>query len=43
MTEDQVLYRQYGRMFVQQDKAPLMEELEVQANKTQKEVKTVEV
>lgn len=42
MDEGQVLYRQFGRMFVQQDKAPMLEELEVSCKKSQKEVKTVD-
>ena len=42
MEDKDVLYRQFGRMFVQQDKAPMLEQLEESAMRTQKEVKTVD-
>merc|ERR1711998_54398 len=42
MTDGSLLYRQYGRMFLNADKEELLDQLEVSAKKSQKEVKTVE-
>lgn len=40
--QDEKMYRQFGRMFLHQDKAPMLEQLEETAKKSQKEIKTVE-
>merc|ERR1711934_888649 len=40
--DDRILYKQFGRMFLHQDKPAILEQLEASATKSQKEVKTVE-
>jgi len=42
MEDEKVMYRQFGRMFLQQDKDPMLEQLEESAKRCQKEVKTVD-